>query len=65
MNAITNAQPSVSPADLLALQRTAFRRDGAPSLADRRADLSKLRAALIAKRSQMEAAINDDFGISP
>ena len=53
---------SVDLAHLLAAQRAAYRRDGAPSLATRRADLSKLRAALIANRSKIEAAINTDFG---
>ncbi|BCH25261.1 aldehyde dehydrogenase family protein [Mesorhizobium sp. L-8-3] len=62
MNAIANAHPPESPADLLALQRAAFRRDGAPSLADRRSDLSRLRATLIANRSKIETAINADFG---
>ena len=63
MNAITNvAQSSDSPADLLALLRAAFRRDGAPSLANRRSDLLRLRATLIANRSKIEAAINMDFG---
>ena len=35
---------------LLARQRAAFLRDGAPSLAERRANLKKLRAALLARR---------------
>jgi len=47
---------------LLAAQRAAYRRDGAPSLSRRRADLSRLRAALIANRSRIEAAIDADFG---
>ncbi len=62
MNADTTVSSSVDPAKVLAAQRAAYRRDGAPSLADRRADLSKLRAALIAHRSRIEAAINTDFG---
>lgn len=56
---------SDNPSDLsalLAAQRAAYRRDGAPSLDDRRADLSKLRAALIANRSRIEAAVDTDFG---
>jgi coniferyl-aldehyde dehydrogenase len=47
---------------LLSTQRAAYRRDGAPPLAERRADLSKLRAALIAYRGRIEAAIDKDFG---
>ncbi|WP_246755738.1 coniferyl aldehyde dehydrogenase [Bradyrhizobium sp. CCBAU 53338] len=58
MNAITTLQP----ADVLALQRSSFRRKGVPSLAERRSDLSRLRTALIANRSKIEAAINSDFG---
>lgn len=53
---------SVDPTRLLAAQRAAYRCAGAPSLTDRRADLSKLKAALIVNRSKIEAAINADFG---
>lgn len=49
-------------AQVLAAQRKAYRRDGAPLLADRRASLSKLRAALVANRREIEAAIDTDFG---
>ena len=47
---------------LLARQRTAFLRDGSPSLAQRRANLKKLRAALLARRADFEASIYADFG---
>ncbi|MCC5968506.1 MAG: coniferyl aldehyde dehydrogenase [Pararhodobacter sp.] len=47
---------------MLGAQRAAFRRDGAPSLAARRADLSKLRAAVIASRARIEQAVDADFG---
>lgn len=50
------------PADILARQRAAFLRDGPPSADQRKADLKKLRQALIDKRPQIEAAINADFG---
>ena len=56
------SSPSVDLVHLLEAQRAAYRREGAPSLADRRADLSKMRAALIDNRSLIEAAINTDFG---
>jgi len=46
----------------LARQRAAFLRDGPPSLAERRANLKKLRAALLARRSRLEAAVDADFG---
>ena len=45
-----------------AVQRAAYLRDGAPSLAARRGDLSRFKAALIARRSAIEEAINTDFG---
>jgi len=48
--------------EILAAQRSAFLRAGAPSLATRRSDLKKLKAALIARRGAIEAAINADFG---
>jgi len=47
---------------LLAKQRAAFLRDGPPSLATRRAKLKKLRAALLARREDFEAALDADFG---
>jgi coniferyl-aldehyde dehydrogenase len=47
---------------LLASQRAAFLRDGSPSLATRRAHLRKLRAAVLARREQLEAALEADFG---
>ena len=49
-------------AELLATQRSAFVRAGAPSLATRRSDLKKFKAALIARRADIEEAINADFG---
>src|SRR5262245_28997082 len=57
----TAAQPDALPG-LLARQRAAFLRDGAPSLAERRANLKKLRAALIDRRGSLEAALDADFG---
>lgn len=47
---------------VLARQRAAFLRDGPPSLAERKADLMKLRAAVLARRAELEAATNADFG---
>lgn len=49
-------------ADTLAQQRAAFRRDGAPDLDQRRADLDALRRAIASRQAQIEAAINADFG---
>ena len=48
--------------DVLALQRAAYVRDGAPSLTKRRSDLKKFKAAMLARRSAIEEAINTDFG---
>ena len=48
--------------DILARQRAAFLRDGAPTLAARRADLKKLRAAVTSRRAAIEAALDADFG---
>lgn len=62
MNNISAVSFPIEPAQLLAAQRVAFRREGAPTLDERRADLSRLRKMLIANRSQIEAAINTDFG---
>jgi coniferyl-aldehyde dehydrogenase len=68
---ITQPEPNVAAAgrsdrerfgDILALQRAAYLRDGPPSLAKRRSDLKKFRAALIARRGAIEEAINTDFG---
>lgn len=47
---------------LLATQRAAFLRDGPPPLAERRANLKRLRAAVIARRADFEAALSADFG---
>jgi coniferyl-aldehyde dehydrogenase len=47
---------------LLSKQRAAFLRDGPPSAAQRRADLRKLKKALLAYRPQFEAAVSKDFG---
>jgi coniferyl-aldehyde dehydrogenase len=57
-----------SDADLtriLSLQRTAFMRDGAPGLAQRKAALAKLKQALLARRKRFEATIDADFGHRP
>jgi coniferyl-aldehyde dehydrogenase len=50
---------------ILTQQRAAFLRDGAPGPAKRRADLLKLKRALLARRKQFEAAIDADFGHRP
>ncbi|MEU1021508.1 coniferyl aldehyde dehydrogenase [Streptomyces sp. NPDC005904] len=47
---------------ILQTQRAAYLRDGAPSLQARRSDLARFKAALIARRGDIEEAINTDFG---
>jgi len=47
---------------ILARQRTAFLRDGPPSLGERRRDLQQLRAAVLARRNDIETVLNADFG---
>jgi coniferyl-aldehyde dehydrogenase len=48
--------------DVLALQRAAYVCDGALSLTKRRSDLKKFKAAMLARRSAIEEAIDTDFG---
>ena len=48
--------------DCLARQRQAFLRKGAPSLKQRRADLTRLKCAIIARKAEFEAAVKTDFG---
>lgn len=47
---------------ILSRQRAAFFREGAPSLAQRKADLRKLKMAVRARRAEMEKAVSADFG---
>jgi coniferyl-aldehyde dehydrogenase len=54
--------PQNTLSNLLARQRAAFLRHGPPSLAERRTNLKKLRAALLARRADFEAALDADFG---
>ena len=49
-------------ATLLSRQRQAFQRDGVPSLEQRRADLARLRRAIIARKGELETALKADFG---
>ncbi|MET7686107.1 MULTISPECIES: coniferyl aldehyde dehydrogenase [unclassified Streptomyces] len=47
---------------VLQTQRAAYLRDGTPSLEARRSDLSRFKKALIARRGEIEEAIDADFG---
>jgi len=62
MNDISKFSDADRLGNILAVQRTAFLRDGSPSLAQRRADLNKLKSALLVRRNAIEDAINADFG---
>ena len=46
----------------LAAQRHAFLRDGAPTIAQRKAALRRLRSAILAQRGALTAAVSADFG---
>ena len=43
--------------DILAGQRAAYLRDGAPSLTKRRSDLKKFKAAMLARRILLQIAV--------
>ena len=47
---------------ILAKQRNAFLQEGPPTLEQRREDLKKFKLAMIARRHEIEEAINTDFG---
>jgi len=49
-------------AELLSRQRASFRRDGAPDLAERRRQLDRLLAAVLAEREAIAEAISSDYG---
>ena len=48
--------------DILSRQRAAFLRDGPPTLKQRKADLLKLRAAILARKDEFGRALREDFG---
>lgn len=62
MNSFSGAGIDEPLRDVLARQRAAFLRDGPPPLEQRRADLKKLRKAILARRREIEEAVNADFG---
>lgn len=57
-----DALASPDLAEILGYQRAAFLREGPPTLAARKADLKKLRAAILAHRDRIERALDADFG---
>ena len=62
MDALAPLQSDTSLENILARQRAAFLRDGPPTRAQRRADLKALRAAVLARRDEIEGALDADFG---
>lgn len=63
MNSLSNEQDiTVSLNDTLAIQKDAFLKDGPPSIAQRRANLDKLRSAVLSYKAQFEEALMADFG---
>jgi coniferyl-aldehyde dehydrogenase len=66
MNAITPVDTGAKVESDLSLildrQRAAFLRDGPPSLAARRRDLTTLKNGLLARREEFVAALDADFG---
>lgn len=61
MNAPIAAVASAA-AECLQRQRRALLDEGPPSLARRRADLARLRRAIVTRRRELEAAVKADFG---
>ena len=62
MNAPEKLDPSIDLAAGLDRQRSAFLKDGPPSLRERKTRLSKLRAAVLAHRREIGDAVSADFG---
>jgi coniferyl-aldehyde dehydrogenase len=62
MNSFGIASAAPRMEDTLARQRAAFLRDGPPSLGQRKADLLKLKAAILARQGEIEQALRADFG---
>lgn len=61
MNAHVVIPVGASPADILSRQRTAFMRDGPPTLVARKADLLKLKNAVRAYLPEFERTLDSDF----
>lgn len=62
MNAMTTVKADTRLEQILSQQRAAFLRDSPPTLSQRRADLKKLRRAVVTRRREIEDALNADFG---
>lgn len=62
MNTLNQVNNVINTSDLLSKQRKAFLQTEPPSLKQRKANLSKLRAAVIEYREELQAATSEDFG---
>lgn len=62
MNVVTPIVSTERLGEILARRRAAFLSEGAPSLERRKADLKKLRAAILARRAEIERGLDEDFG---
>lgn len=58
----TNISETEDLYTILAKQRNGFLNDGSPTLEQRRTDLKKMKLVLIARRKEIEEALNADFG---
>src|SRR5215469_5309024 len=62
MDTRSETREPVDLSALLAKQRMSFLRDGPPALAQRRANLKRLKTALLARREALARAVDSDFG---
>lgn len=62
MNTLADDHADDGLEDILRYQRAAFLRDGPPSLGQRRANLAKLRSAVLGRQADIAATISTDFG---
>lgn len=62
MTSSKKAELNRTMADLLTIQKEAFLKSDVPSVRQRREKLTMLRSAILSFRSELETAINEDFG---
>lgn len=62
MTTLVHPGLGINPSEILSRQKSAFLEDGPPSLAQRKTDLLKLKAAILAHQDDIEKALIADFG---
>ncbi|MEG0343749.1 MAG: aldehyde dehydrogenase family protein, partial [Acinetobacter sp.] len=62
MNTFLNVTNAVDASEILERQRHAFLNTEPPTLAQRKAQLAKLRAAVLEYRDELQIAVSEDFG---